>query len=61
MVAPVLVDLRNMHEPAHVAAAGLTYVSVGRPAVWQKQEWRRFATVRRRRAPLVEQDSAPPA
>ena len=27
---PVLVDLRNVYEPAEARAAGLTYVSVGR-------------------------------
>ncbi|TVR97931.1 MAG: nucleotide sugar dehydrogenase [Rhodospirillales bacterium] len=29
--APVMVDLRNVYEPAEMAAAGFTYVSVGRP------------------------------
>jgi UDPglucose 6-dehydrogenase len=29
--APVLVDLRNVYDPAEVRAAGFTYVSVGRP------------------------------
>ena len=28
--APVLVDLRNIYDPADVRAAGFTYVSVGR-------------------------------
>jgi UDPglucose 6-dehydrogenase len=28
--APVLVDLRNIYQPADMAAAGFTYVSVGR-------------------------------
>jgi UDPglucose 6-dehydrogenase len=28
---PLVVDLRNLYEPARVAAAGLRYVSVGRP------------------------------
>jgi UDPglucose 6-dehydrogenase len=28
--SPVLVDLRNIYEPAEIRAAGLTYVSVGR-------------------------------
>ena len=28
---PLLVDLRNLYEPARVAAAGLRYVSIGRP------------------------------
>jgi UDPglucose 6-dehydrogenase len=30
--APVLVDLRNIYEPAEMTAAGFTYVSVGRPS-----------------------------
>ena len=29
---PVLLDLRNIYDPARVTAAGFTYVSVGRPA-----------------------------
>ena len=31
MKTPLIVDLRNIYEPAEVAAAGLHYVSVGRP------------------------------
>jgi UDPglucose 6-dehydrogenase len=31
LARPLLVDLRNLYEPARVAAAGLRYVSVGRP------------------------------
>ncbi len=30
---PLVVDLRNIYEPAEMAAAGLRYVSIGRPAV----------------------------
>ena len=29
--APVLVDLRNVYDPAEVRAKGFSYVSVGRP------------------------------
>ena len=29
--APVMVDLRNVYDPAEMRAAGFTYVSVGRP------------------------------
>jgi UDPglucose 6-dehydrogenase len=29
--SPVLVDLRNVYDPAEVRAAGFSYVSVGRP------------------------------
>ena len=29
---PLIVDLRNIYDPAEVAAAGFRYVSVGRPA-----------------------------
>jgi UDPglucose 6-dehydrogenase len=28
---PLIVDLRNIYEPAKVAGAGFEYVSVGRP------------------------------
>ena len=31
IAAPVLVDLRNVYDPAEVRAKGFTYVSVGRP------------------------------
>jgi UDPglucose 6-dehydrogenase len=30
---PLIVDLRNIYEPARMRAAGFTYVSVGRPAI----------------------------
>ncbi|MEO8505525.1 MAG: UDP binding domain-containing protein, partial [Acidobacteriota bacterium] len=28
---PLIIDLRNIYEPERVAAAGLRYVSIGRP------------------------------
>ena len=31
MKSPVVIDLRNIYEPDKMAAAGFTYVSVGRP------------------------------
>jgi UDPglucose 6-dehydrogenase len=31
LARPLLVDLRNLYDPARVASAGLRYVSVGRP------------------------------
>jgi UDPglucose 6-dehydrogenase len=31
MKAPVLVDLRNVYDPAEVRAKGFAYASVGRP------------------------------
>ena len=31
MRSPLLLDLRNVYDPARVAAAGFTHVSVGRP------------------------------
>jgi len=31
MRTPVIVDLRNIYQPAEMAAAGFTYVSIGRP------------------------------
>ena len=33
MNSPVIVDLRNIYEPAHMAAAGIHYTCVGRPFV----------------------------
>ena len=33
LATPLIVDLRNIYEPGEVAAAGLRYVSIGRPAV----------------------------
>jgi UDPglucose 6-dehydrogenase len=30
---PLVVDLRNIYRPAEMTAAGLSYVSIGRPAV----------------------------
>ena len=30
---PLVIDLRNIYEPAEIASAGLRYVSIGRPAV----------------------------
>ena len=35
---PILIDGRNMFEPAEVAAKGLTYYSVGRPAAHPLRE-----------------------
>ena len=35
---PILIDGRNMFEPAQVAARGLTYYSVGRPAAHPVRE-----------------------
>ena len=32
MRAPLLIDLRNIFNPAQVAAAGFDYISIGRPA-----------------------------
>ena len=28
---PLIVDLRNIYHPAHMAQAGIRYVSIGRP------------------------------
>ena len=38
MKTPLIVDLRNIYEPAEVAAAGFRYVSVGRPAAGSSGE-----------------------
>ncbi len=32
LASPLIIDLRNIYQPAEVAAAGLAYVSLGRPA-----------------------------
>jgi UDPglucose 6-dehydrogenase len=32
LAAPVVVDLRNLYDPAEMAAAGFTYHCIGRPA-----------------------------
>ncbi|MDH5423314.1 MAG: nucleotide sugar dehydrogenase, partial [Acidimicrobiia bacterium] len=37
LAEPVIVDLRNIYEPARMAAAGFRYVSVGRPPVGGKE------------------------
>ena len=31
LAAPVVIDLRNIYPPGEMAAAGLSYVSIGRP------------------------------
>jgi UDPglucose 6-dehydrogenase len=31
LAEPVVIDLRNIYQPAEMAAAGLSYVSIGRP------------------------------
>jgi len=33
LAEPVIVDLRNIYRPEEMDKAGLTYVSLGRPAV----------------------------
>lgn len=30
---PVVVDLRNVYDPQHMAEAGLDYTSIGRPPI----------------------------
>ena len=32
MAAPVMIDLRNVYDPQTLAAAGFTYISIGRPS-----------------------------
>jgi UDPglucose 6-dehydrogenase len=36
MTTPLMIDLRNIYLPEQMAAAGFTYVSVGRPSVAPK-------------------------
>ena len=31
LAEPLVIDLRNIYRPAEMAAAGLSYVSIGRP------------------------------
>jgi UDPglucose 6-dehydrogenase len=35
LTRPLMIDLRNIYRPAHMAEAGFTYVSVGRAAAGQ--------------------------
>jgi len=32
LVQPIIIDLRNIYEPAKVESAGFHYISIGRPA-----------------------------
>ncbi len=41
MAAPILVDLRNLIDPAEAIAAGLAYTSVGRPSAMAPGPWHR--------------------
>jgi UDPglucose 6-dehydrogenase len=41
--APLVIDLRNIYPPHELAAAGLSYVSVGRPASLVRPELRALA------------------
>ena len=31
LAEPLVIDLRNIYQPAEMAAAGLAYISIGRP------------------------------
>jgi UDPglucose 6-dehydrogenase len=32
LASPLVIDLRNIYQPQEMAAAGLSYLSIGRPA-----------------------------
>jgi UDPglucose 6-dehydrogenase len=52
MAAPVVVDLRNVYDPAGMKAAGFTYASVGRPEA-AGASGRRGGPALSRNAPIV--------
>ncbi len=43
LAAPLVIDLRNIYEPEEMAAAGLSYISIGRPARILRSELRALA------------------
>jgi UDPglucose 6-dehydrogenase len=43
LVNPVVIDLRNIYQPQEMAAAGLSYLSIGRPAQRARRELRALA------------------
>jgi UDPglucose 6-dehydrogenase len=43
LASPLVIDLRNIYQPAEMAAAGLSYVSVGRPPRFLGPRLRAFA------------------
>ena len=38
LAEPLVIDLRNIYQPAEMAAAGLAYVSIGRPPASARPE-----------------------
>jgi len=43
LASPLVIDLRNIYQPHEVAAAGLSYVSIGRPAHRARPDLRALA------------------
>jgi len=43
LASPLVIDLRNIYQPQEMAAAGLTYFSIGRPAQRAPRELRALA------------------
>jgi UDPglucose 6-dehydrogenase len=43
LVNPLVIDLRNIYQPQEMAAAGLSYLSIGRPAQRARRELRALA------------------
>jgi len=43
LASPLVIDLRNIYQPQEMAAAGLTYFSIGRPAQRARRELRALA------------------
>jgi len=38
LASPLVIDLRNIYQPQEMAAAGLSYLSIGRPAQRARRE-----------------------
>ena len=43
LATPLVIDLRNIYEPEEMAGAGLSYISIGRPARILRPELRALA------------------
>jgi len=43
LASPLVIDLRNIYQPQEMAAAGLTYFSIGRLAQRARRELRALA------------------
>jgi UDPglucose 6-dehydrogenase len=43
LASPLVIDLRNIYQPQEMAAAGLAYLSIGRPALRPRPALRALA------------------